>query len=246
MYGLSVLLLLGGRALAIDDEGRGVRTGSTLFPLLRSELLARTLGLLFVGGGEYRLTDLASKFNVTKAAMTRPLQQLLESGAIRVRVEGRTKFVSADTDSPVYEPLRQLCLITYGPPVVIGEELGSVRGVAAAYIFGSWAARDAGIGGASPKDIDVLVVSDRASFSDVSRACARASQLLGREVNPVIKSISQWKQPDAFVRSILDGHITRLDLGSPQEGGWGGTDSPQEPGPSPGADPDWTTDFGLE
>lgn len=223
-----------------------MRTTATLLPLLRSDLVARTLGLLFNSGKEYRLTELAETLGVTKASMTKPLQYLLESSAARVRVVGRNKYVSANTESPVYEPLRQLLLITYGPPVVLGEELGKVAGVADAYIFGSWAARNAGLTGPAPNDIDVLVVSDGASFSEVIAACSRASKLLGREVNPVIKNISQWDEPDAFVRTILDGPTNCLELGDAQEGSERGTNSTEEPGSSQSADSDWTTDFGLE
>lgn len=224
-----------------------MRTTPTLFPLLRSELVARSLGLLFISGKEYRAKDIAEALGVTKAAMTQPLQYMLQSGAVTVRTDGRNKYVSADVTSPVYEPLRQLLMITYGPPAVVGAELGTVPGVVDGYIFGSWAARDAGVAGPAPNDIDVLVVSDGASFSEVSAACTRASTRLGREVNPVIKNVSQWDEPDAFVRTLLEGPTKRLDLGeASQEGSDHGSDSVEESRSSASADSDWTADFGLE
>ena len=69
-------------------------------------------------------------------------------------------------------------------------------------IFGSWAARYAGAVGPPPHDIDVLVVGD-VDRADVYEAAERAQERLGLEVNPVVRSPQEWREPvDALVAQI--------------------------------------------
>lgn len=62
--------------------------------------------------------------------------------------------------------------------------------------------RYAGQAGPPPRDIDVLVVGkiDRA---DLYEAADRAKARLGIEVNPVVRTLRQWNEPeDALVTQI--------------------------------------------
>ena len=76
----------------------------------------------------------------------------------------------------------QLAIMAFGPPLVIGEEFGSVDGIEAIYIYGSWAARQRGEPGPTPNDIDVLVIG-RPDRDEIYDAAQRAQRRLGREVN---------------------------------------------------------------
>lgn len=195
-----------------------MRTSHQLFPLFRSELVARILGRLLIGGGEEKMGDLASRFSVTPAAVTAAVRHLQNAGAVSVRVQGNTKFVHADATSPVHEPLRQLCLVVAGPPVLLAEELAEVPGVEEAYIFGSWAAREAGVPGLPPGDVDVLVVG-HPKLADVTDACVRVEALVGRDINPLVVSPTRWiEDPDAFLRGLRQGPLLRLDIPAGEQG----------------------------
>jgi predicted nucleotidyltransferase len=98
-------------------------------------------------------------------------------------------------DSPLAGPLTELLLRSFGPRQVLAEELASVAGIEAAYLFGSWAARYAGEEGRAPVDLDVLVIGhpDRDDLDDVAQ---RAGARLAREVNVTIRSAQWWREGD--------------------------------------------------
>lgn len=60
--------------------------------------------------------------------------------------------------------------------------LADVEGVQDAYLYGSWAAREAGEQGLPPGDVDVLVVGS-IDLDDLHEAASAAEQRLGRSVS---------------------------------------------------------------
>jgi predicted nucleotidyltransferase len=151
--------------------------------------------------------------------MSREVKRLEAAGILRSRDVGRTKLVRANQEAPFYRPLRDLVTITLGPAEVLGEELARLEGIAAAAVFGSWAARAAGQSGPSPNDIDLLVIG-RTDRDELHEALIRARDRLGREVNPVVVSPSQWRSgTDTFLAELaarpmaaLPGFTGPLDL----------------------------------
>jgi predicted nucleotidyltransferase len=110
--------------------------------------------------------------------------------------------VTANQEAPFYRPLRDLVIIVLGPAEVLGEELRDLKGVKAAAIFGSWAARATGEAGPSPVDIDLLVIGNP-DRDDLHDAVTRARDRLGREVNPVVVTPHRWvAQGDAFLSEL--------------------------------------------
>lgn len=162
---------------------------------------------------EYGVSDLAQRIGVPLSTLHREIVRLDEAGLITSRTLGRNRLVRANPDHLAAKPLAHLLEVTFGPRAVIGEEF-AISGADQVVIFGSWAARYAGEAGSPPRDIDVLVVGtvDRA---DVYEAADRASERLGIEVNPVVRSVDQWVDPkDALVRQIkASAHITVSSVG---------------------------------
>jgi len=71
---------------------------------------------------------------------------------------GRTRLVSANTDSPYFVALRQLLVAAFGVPGRLRAALVGLGGIEEVQIFGSCTARWYGESGARPVgDIDVLV-----------------------------------------------------------------------------------------
>ena len=167
----------------------------TVFPVFRSRIAAAVLTTTYVGEGEYSIADLARITQTDTGTMTREVRRLEDAGVLRSRAVGRTKLVQANREAPFYRALHELVVITLGPAEVLGEELRQLKGVEAAAIFGSWAARAAGEPGPSPVDIDLLVIG-QPDRDDLHDAVMRATARLGREVNPVIVSASRWNAAD--------------------------------------------------
>jgi predicted nucleotidyltransferase len=144
--------------------------------------------------------------------MVHELRRLEEAGVFTARMIGRSKLTRANTDNPYYEPLSRLALMSFGPPRVIGEELGAIDHIEQLFIFGSWAARYAGEQGPAPHDVDVLIIGtpDR---DEVYEAARRAQKRLGREVNTTIRKAEQWQgAQDGFARQVRSSPLVQIPL----------------------------------
>jgi hypothetical protein len=164
-----------------------------LLPVFRSRLQGVLLALLLgQPDREWTLEELAASSGEPYQTVGNEVRRLQGAGLVRVRTVGRSKFLRAEEASPYFGPLSQLVMMSFGPPLIVSEELATLPGVDQAFIFGSWAARYAGEPGRAPHDIDVLLVGtpDR---DEVYDAADRAQQRLGREVNVTLRSPARWE-----------------------------------------------------
>jgi hypothetical protein len=165
-----------------------------LLPILRSHHQGRLLAdLLLHPDEETTLTDLARRLDMALSTAHLEVGRLVDAGILRERSIGRSRLVSANRDSRLFTALSQLLLLTYGPAVVVAEEFAQLTAKPQVFIFGSWAARNAGVIGAAPNDIDVLVVGDKVSRLAVDAAAQRCEDRLRIPVNPVIMTRARWR-----------------------------------------------------
>ncbi|WP_433050045.1 MarR family transcriptional regulator [Dactylosporangium sp. CS-033363] len=177
---------------------------SRLLPLLRSPLLGELLAWLYLHPDQsYSVTELARRFGSSQSTVSREADHLAKAGLVREERRGKMRLLQADLDNPLARPLTELLALTYGPAAVLADLLPPVRGVDAAYIYGSWAARYAGEAGPPPRDVDVLVVGD-ADEDDLADAARSAERELGREVNIHRVSATTWHgaADDPFLASV--------------------------------------------
>lgn len=177
------------------------RSPVSLLPLFRSEAQYRLLGeLVTTPGAEETIGSLARRIGASHATVSREVARLQRAGIVRTRDEGRRRLVAAVTDSPIFEPLRDLMAKVYGVPSVIEDEFGPLDARVA--IFGSWAARWHGEPGPMPDDVDVLVIGD-IEPRDAWDAAARATRRLGIEVNVVVRDPAEWADdPTGFAEEV--------------------------------------------
>lgn len=182
-----------------------------LLPVFRSrlqgDLLARVLPY---PSAELSLTELAERIGASVATVQREVTRLEDAGILMSRRIGRTRLVSANPGSPVYEPLTQLVVVCFGPALIVAEELADVSGIEQAYLFGSWAARYEGQAGSAPADVDLLIIGspDRDAVHD---AALRAERRLGIPVNAVMRSSDAWHAADeGFIRTVQSGAMVPL------------------------------------
>jgi len=174
-----------------------------LMPIFRSRHQADLLAwLLLHPTQEYTMTDLARRLQVPLNTLHREAQRLVEAGLLNSRTVGRARLLSANPDNRATGPLTQLLEITFGPRTVVEEEFAEVAGAEQVIIFGSWAERYHGATGQPPHDLDVLVVG-HVDRGDVYDAADRAQARLGMQVNPVLRTPSQWAEAtDPLVAQI--------------------------------------------
>ena len=184
---------------------------SLLLPLLRSQTQGDLLALLFLNPEkEITISDAARRIGVSIPGLHHEAVRLIESGFIRERREGRNRLIRAETNSRIAPALTDLLALTYGPLPVLERELGGLKGVAAAYIYGSWAARYEGKPGAIPNDIDLMVIGT-VSLDSLDQVSDRAEKVLGRDVNIRRISIKEWSQGSPFITTIKKNPHVKLN-----------------------------------
>jgi DNA-binding transcriptional ArsR family regulator len=182
-------------------------------PIFRSEQQMRILGALFERlGVEFSVSELAQVAGVAVATASREIERLEAHGILTSRNVGRSRFVSAYCDLPWADALATILAHSTWLPARLALVLRGVRGVRAAFIYGSWAARQAGEVGAPPRDIDVLVVGT-ASRDDVRRAVRDLEGELSLEINPVVVSAKEWSGSGSpFLDEVRSRPLFEIDL----------------------------------
>jgi DNA-binding Lrp family transcriptional regulator len=177
-------------------------TAPALLPLFRSRLQGDLLArVLLTREARPTISDLARDLQAPIATVQREVQRLEAAGILTTDRVGRARLVQADTTNPVFEPLRQLVMIAFGPRQIVAEEFGDL-GAESVAIFGSWAARYSGETGGPPGDVDVLLIG-RVNRDDLYDAAERAERRLGRPVNTTVVSRARWAAADeSFVTEV--------------------------------------------
>jgi len=93
-------------------------------------------------------------------------------------------------------------LKAYGPRKVLADCLRGERGIEAAFLFGSWAARYQGEWGPPPADVDVVVIG-RPSITRMEEVETDAEGILGQPVQLTVVPADVWKRAsDPFVQTV--------------------------------------------
>jgi hypothetical protein len=175
----------------------------SLAPILRSDTQGRILARLLVDPSKsYNLSELVEWAGSSMPTVQREVGRAEAAGIVTTEKVGPTRLVRANPDHPLFGPLSQVVLSTYGPPAVIARESQDIDGAEAVVLFGSWAARYLGRPGRAPNDIDVLVIGspDRDA---VDEAAERAERTIGLPVQPTIRSRPQWiAADDSFIKEV--------------------------------------------
>jgi DNA-binding transcriptional ArsR family regulator len=181
---------------------------------LRSQQQGEILALLLGDPDlELSLTQIAQRTGAPHPSVHREILRAERAGLVITRKIGNTRLVRANTESPYYAGLADVLTRAFGVPSVLAEALRPVRGVAEAWIYGSWAARHAGQAGQRPVgDIDVLVLGkpDRDHLYD---ALSAAEKHLGRPVQATIRDTG-WLDTGSgsFHQTVTSRPMLRLDL----------------------------------
>ena len=187
--------------------------GSSLSNALFSGTQQRVLALLFgQSQRSYFATELIKLANSGSGAVQRELQRLTKSGLVTVTQQGNQKHYQANQSAPVFNELRSIMLKTAGladPLKAVLEPLR--RRIRFAAIYGSTAkGTDTAF-----SDIDLLIVSNDLSLSEVYAALAPAELDLARRISPTLYTTEEFRRRrssgDSLVSKVLTGeHIVLI------------------------------------
>lgn len=159
--------------------------------ILGSKLRAKVLGWLFTHPDErYFVRQLTSLLGEDSTNVSRELARLERTGILISSSEGKQKYYQANQKSPIFNELHMMILKTVGVADVLRSALApAVKKIKLAFIFGSIAS------GMETRisDIDMIVIGG-ATFSEIIALVSPAQKTLGREINPVVYPVSEFKQ----------------------------------------------------
>jgi DNA-binding transcriptional ArsR family regulator len=173
---------------------------SVLFPGYRRQVL----GLLLLKPDEsLHGREIARRTGLPPGTLTRELKLLADVGLLTQEKRGNQMLYRANRSSPIFAELSGILRKTSGLADIVSQALTSLTGeIDVAFIFGS-VARGAESAGS---DVDLLMVGS-VDFGAVVEALYPAQQQLGREINPKVFSVPEWKsrvqQKASFTMDVL-------------------------------------------
>lgn len=158
--------------------------------LLGSSLRAKLIGWLFTHSDEeYFVRQLQSLLQEDSTNISRELTRLERLGILTCRVSGRQKHYRPNPDCPICDELRSIARKTFGLADILRECMLPIeKSIAMAFVYGSLARGE----GTAASDVDLMVVG-AASFGEVVSVLQPAQDRLGREVNPSVYSVEEFR-----------------------------------------------------
>lgn len=175
-------------------------------PIFRSGGQAAVLVELFVYARQpLSLTDLASRAGLSVGTVHAEVDRLEDADLVGSHRVGRARLVSANPESPFYPELRGLLLKAFGPSRLLHDRISPLEGVDEAFIYGSWAASEAGLTTGQPRDIDVMVIG----YPDLDRLYREIRLVeaqVERPINVTVLSPEEWEAAESgFLESVGEG-----------------------------------------
>ncbi|ADJ26538.1 DNA polymerase beta domain protein region [Dehalogenimonas lykanthroporepellens BL-DC-9] len=164
------------------------------------------LALLFGHTEEsYYLRQIARITGYGLGPVQRELRQLADAGLIRRFDSGHQVYFQANPDSPVFKELKGLITKTIGVADTLRSALTALSdSISLAFIYGSVARGQEQSG----SDIDLMIVGET-TLLEVVKTLRGAQDALGREINPTIYSIEEFRSRvndrHYFIQDVLAG-----------------------------------------
>lgn len=151
----------------------------------------------------YYLRQLVRALGSGHGAVQRELAQLTEMGLVIRSTQGNQVLYRANARSPVFGEIKKLIAKTVGVHDRLTSALARLgEKIEVAFVYGSVARHEE----RANSDVDVMVLGD-ASFSDVVAALSPEQKALGREVNPSVFSVTEFRSKVAagnhFLKKVL-------------------------------------------
>jgi predicted nucleotidyltransferase len=159
---------------------------------LFSKVQQRVLALIF-GQPErsFYTSEIKRNVNSGTGAVERELSRLQRSGLVSIERIGNQKHYRANRQSPIFAELHSLVIKTVAltEPLRASLEPYSDK-IKAAFVYGSVAK---GMDTAR-SDIDLMVIGEELSYSELYAALQNVENALGRKVSPTFLSPKDWRR----------------------------------------------------
>jgi predicted nucleotidyltransferase len=174
---------------------------STIADALFTNTQQQVLGLLY-GRPEqsFYLNEIVRLAGMGKGTVKRELDKLTSAGLLQLSKQGNQRHYQANTHNPIFSELNRLVQKTMGLSDPLKTALMPLASqLEIAFIYGSMAKGTAH----AASDIDLMLVGEGITYSEVMECLLPAEQILGRKINPTIYSLKEFTQKQTTQQSFI-------------------------------------------
>ncbi len=161
----------------------------------------KVLGLLY-GKPEqsFYLNEIVRLAGMGKGSVNRELLKLVSAGLLTVSKQGNQNHYQANASNPIFSELKLIVQKSFGIVDVIKSSLSFLLPkLDMAFIYGSVAKQSEHAG----SDIDLMLVGDDLSYSEVMGLLDNAEQQLARTINPTLLTAIEFEKRITEGQSFL-------------------------------------------
>lgn len=178
----------------------------TIGDALFTKTQQRVLGLLFgKPDARFYTNEILRRVGMGRGTVLRELDKLVQVGILVQTREGNQNYYQANTDSPIYPELLGIVRKTFGVVEVLRRALLPLDNrLVLAFVYGSLAK------GTDDKssDIDLMLVGEDLSYSDIMDSLLPLEPELMRPINPTIYSRGEFdkkrEQGSSFITRVME------------------------------------------
>lgn len=182
--------------------------GDALFTKAQQKVLALLFGQ---PDRSFYLNELVRLADMGRGAISRELSKLTDAGLLVMTKQGNQNHYQANKASPIMPELVTIVRKTFGVAEVLKSALAPILPkLQKAFVYGSIAKGNEHAG----SDVDVMLVGDGLSYSEVMQLLEQAELELQRTVNPTIYTLDEFAKRLAEGQSFLTKVLTEetIDL----------------------------------
>ena len=178
--------------------------------LIQSKLRQKIFTHFFTNPeGQFYVRELARFLDEDPGNLSKELSRLEKEGIFQSTIKGKTKYYVLNKNYPLYKQLRELIFKTFGIEGGIRKELRKIKNIDQAFLFGSFAKREAD----SQSDIDLLIIGN----PDAEQLAEKISNLedkFSREINYIVMNKKEFQKKqkikEPFLIDIFKNKIIQL------------------------------------
>lgn len=173
----------------------------SLSSALFSNVQQRVLALIF-GHPErsFYTSEIVRSVHSGTGAVERELSRLQQSGLVSVERIGNQKHYRANQQSPIFAELQSIVLKTVGLSEPLRQSLTPYADkIKTAFVYGS-VAKGADT---ARSDIDLMVIGDDLTYTDLYAGLQKAENTLSRHVNPTFLTPLDWRRKVSTKDSVI-------------------------------------------
>ncbi len=184
------------------------KIGDALFTKVQQKVLALIFGQT---DKSFYLNEVVRNAAMGKGVISRELSKLCAAGLLVVTKQGNQNHYQANADAPIFNELKQIVKKTIGVAGTLQLGLAEILPqLEHAFIYGSIAKGEEHSG----SDVDVMLVGENLSYTQILELLEPVEAQLQRKVNPTIYTPSEFAERLAQGQSFLSKVMVqaRIDL----------------------------------